>query len=292
MKKDKTSRNIAVGTELTRECYEQSVMTRMTGRAGSATVKGAPGNALEILANDKRNISNALKPETVTKLTKSSTAHQVDAVTTKAGKVVERIQYKDTVSNAGVQKTLKQVTSGKYRQAQLYGTKEAAEKFNAAAKANNVAKNMKSTGISHNTTQRIGDKLTQQAIKPASLGNAVKGSVVTAVGITAGVEIVKSVKNGDSVGECTGHVVSKGTESAVNATVATVAGEVAMSLLATSAIPVAGPVIACAGIGAAVVAGSIAGNITDGVFDDIGDSIGDAIDDIGTELTCFLCCLF
>ena len=58
------------------------------------------------MANDKSNMRNFLKPDTVIKFTKSSTVTQVDAVTTKAGKVIERIQYKDTVSPAGVQKTL------------------------------------------------------------------------------------------------------------------------------------------------------------------------------------------
>lgn len=68
---------------------------------------------------------------------------------------------------------------------------------------------MQSTGISHNTTQRVGDKFTKQPIKAASLGDAVKGSTAVSVGITAAVEVGKSIVNGDSVGECTGHVVSK-----------------------------------------------------------------------------------
>ena len=40
----------------------------------------------------------------------------VDAVTTKAGKVIERIQYKDTVSPSGNLKTVRQAASGKYQQ--------------------------------------------------------------------------------------------------------------------------------------------------------------------------------
>lgn len=97
-------KNLGIGSEIAREGYEASVVHRMTGRAGASTIKGAPGNALEIMANDKRNMKNLLKPDTVTKLTKSSTATQVDAVTTKSGKVIERIQYKDTVSPSGVRK--------------------------------------------------------------------------------------------------------------------------------------------------------------------------------------------
>lgn len=275
-------KQMGIAAEVAREGYEGSVMTRMAGRAGAYSPKGAPGNALEIMANDKSNLSNILKPDTVTKLTKSSTATQVDAVTTKAGKVVERIQYKDTVSPAGVQKTLNQVKSGKYQQAQLRGTVEAAEKYNAAAKTSGVTKTMKSTGISHDTTQRIGDKFTKQPIKVASLGDAVKGSTVAAVGITTAIEVGKSIVNGDSIGECTSHVVAKGTESAISAAVATVAGEVTAGavggLLATSAIPVAGPVIA--GIGAAVLVGSAVGEVTDGLFDDVASGIGDTVENI------------
>lgn len=116
---------------------------------------------------------------------------------------------------------------------------------------------MKSTGISHNTTQRVEDKFTKQPLKMGSLGEAVKGSTGVAVGITAAVEVGKSIANGDSVGECTGYVVSKGTESALSAAAATVAAEAIASavggLLATSAIPVAGPLIA--GVGAALLVG-------------------------------------
>ena len=88
-------KTMGLGVEMAREGYEASVISRMTGRAGAYSPKGSAGNALEIMANDKSNLGNLFKPDTVTKLTKSSTATQVDAVTTKAGKVIERIQYKD-----------------------------------------------------------------------------------------------------------------------------------------------------------------------------------------------------
>lgn len=98
-------KKIAVLNELGRECYEASVMYRMQGRSGAYTTKGASGNVLEIMANDETNLKNILKPDNVTKLTKSPVAPQVDAVTMQGGKVVERIQYKDTPSTAGMQKT-------------------------------------------------------------------------------------------------------------------------------------------------------------------------------------------
>ena len=291
MDKKTNTKRIAVLSEVGREGYEASVMARMVGRSGAYSPKGASGNVLEIMANDKANLKNILKPDTITKLTKSPVATQVDAVTMRGGKVLERIQYKDTPSVSGIQKTLKQVESGKYRQTQLRGTTETAEKFNLLAEKKGISKRMESTGISTKTTNRIGDKFVGQTPKLASLGNAAKTSATMAAGVTAGIEVVKSIANGDSVGECTGHVVSKSAESAITAVVSTVAAEatfgVASTLLASSAIPVVGPLVA-AGI-VAVGAGSVVGELTDGVFDDIGDGIGNVVDNIGEAIsnTCY-----
>lgn len=279
---ENNTKKIALLSEVGREGYEASVLVRMQSRSGAYTVKGAPGNALEIMANDKTNIKNLLMPGTMTKLTKNPTATQVDAVTMKGSKVLERIQYKDTTSSSGIQKTLKQVESGKYRQTQLRGTTETSEKFNQLAKEKGITKRMESTGISSKTTKRVGDKFTKQMPKVESIGDAVKSSVKVAAGLTAGVEVIKSIANGDTVGECASHVVSKTSESMLTAAASTVAAEatfgVAASLLATSAVPVVGPVIA-AGI-AAVGAGAVVGEITDGLFDDIGDGIGNVVDNV------------
>ena len=266
---------IGLGAEVGRELHEESVVTRMKGRAGAYSPNGAPGIATEFMANDRCNVKNMFKPDTVTKLTKSSTAPQVDAVTLKAGTVVERIQYKDTVSPSGVQKTLNQVKAGKYQQAQLRGTVEAAEKYNAAAKASGVSKTMQSTGISHNTTQRVGDKFTGQPIKSASLVDAMKSSAAFAAGTTVGVEVLKSVVNGDSFGECTSHVVSKGAESVITVTTATAAAEMVGSAMAVAGIPGIGPAIATT-----LVVGKVVSDMTDGMFDEVGDVVGDAVEDI------------
>lgn len=282
-----SGKKLLVLNEVGRVGYEASVMCRMQGRAGAYTVKGAPGNALEIIANDKANIKNIYKLDTVTKLTKSSTATQIDAVTMKGGKVLERIQYKDTTSIAGIQKTLKQVESGKYRQAQLKGTKETAEKFNHLARERGITKRMDSTGISSKTTKRIGDKFTGQTPKLKSVGNAVKTSATLTAGVTAGIEIVRSIANGDSAGDCASHVVSKTSENVITAAATTAAAEVtfgmASSLLATSAIPVVGPLVAAGAI--AIGTGAVVGELTDGVFDDIGDCVGEAITNVGDAIS-------
>ena len=291
MEKKATTSGIAILNEVGREGYEASVMYRMRGRSGAYSPKGASGNVLEIMANDKENLKNIFKPDTVTKLTKSPVATQVDAVTMKGGKVLERIQYKDTPSASGIQKTLKQVESGKYRQTQLRGTTETAEKFNKLAEKRGITKRMESTGISSKTTNRIGDKFIGQTPKLANLGNAAKTSATMAAGVTVGVEVIKSIANGDSIGECTGHVVSKSAESAITSAVSTVAAEatfgIATSLLVNSCIPVAGPLIAAGAV--AIGAGSLVGELTDGVFDDIGEGIGNVVDGVGDAISdvCF-----
>lgn len=272
-------KNVAVLNEVGRQAYEGSVMYRMQGRSGAHTPKGASGIALEIMANDKANVKNLTNPGAVTKLTKCPTATQVDAVTMKNGKVLERIQYKDTPSASGIQKTLKQVESGKYQQTQLRGTVETAEKFNALAESKGMTKRMQSTGISSDTTNRIGGKVTGTVSNMKNVSNLAKSSAGSAAVLTAGVEVVKSVVNGDSVGECTSHVVSKSAESAVATAASVVAGEgaaTAASLLlaATPAAPLV-PVIAVA---TSIATGMGASQITDGVFNDIGESVGNAVE--------------
>lgn len=220
-----------------------------------------------------------LKPGTVTKLTKFPVATQVDVVTMKGGKVLERIQYKDTPSVSGIHKTLKQVESGKYRQTQLRGTTETAEKFNRLDEKRGISKRMESTGISSKTTNRIGDKFTGQTPKMANIRNATKTSAIMAAGLTVGVEVFKSIANGDSVGECTGHVILKSAESAIIAAVSTAVAEatfgIASSLLASSCIRVAGPLI-------------VAGAVAIGVGSLVGEAISDACFNIG----CFFDGLF
>ncbi|HCT90665.1 MAG TPA: hypothetical protein DF613_04665 [Lachnospiraceae bacterium] len=285
--KKNESKSVAKMSEIGRQGYEASVMSRMQGRAGASTPKGASGIAHEVIANDIANVKNILKPGTVTKLTKSPTAKQVDAVTMQGGKVLERIQYKDTSSVSGINKTLRQVQDGKYHQVQLRGTKETAKKFNQMAAKRGISKTMESTGISSNTTRRIGDKFTGQALKPTGIGDAMKGTAMTSGMVTAGVEAVKSIVNGDSLGEGTSHVVSKTAESVVTAAASTAAAEAAFgaasTLLAGSAIPVVGPLIAAGGVALGVSAA--VGEVTDGLFDDIGDGIGEVVEDIGDAVS-------
>ena len=119
--KEKTAGNLANSVV---EGYDYSVAVRMSGRAGAYSPTGGKGNAFEVMYSDKKNLSNLLKPDTTTTLTNSSTARQVDLVTKKGNRIIERIQCKDTPSAKGTMDTIKRVQNGQYRTTQLVGTSE------------------------------------------------------------------------------------------------------------------------------------------------------------------------
>ena len=94
--------------------YEASVGMRALNRAGqNPQMKGV---AHEIMCCDKYNLNpgNILNGRHMD-LTKSTTAHMKDVIAkNSAGKVVGHAQLKDTISNAGVRKTIQQINSGHY----------------------------------------------------------------------------------------------------------------------------------------------------------------------------------
>ena len=111
--------------------YEGTVIKRAMGRAGSNP--HLKGHIHEILVKDAQNVGNLLKGQS-TELTRSTTATAVDLVTTKGGKVVERLQLKDAVSPSAVNKLVRQVANGKYQSTQLVGTEETTKLVNTALK--------------------------------------------------------------------------------------------------------------------------------------------------------------
>lgn len=92
--------------------YEGSVNSRVVERVGNLAPSQSKGIAHEILYADKLNIT---RPELgVTKLSTKTNAVRDDLVSVKDGVVKYRAQLKDTVSPAGVKKTLNQGVSGKF----------------------------------------------------------------------------------------------------------------------------------------------------------------------------------
>ena len=133
--------NLATGFNCVQNVYEGSVNSRVVERVGNLAPSQSKGIAHEILYADKLNIT---RPELgVTKLSTKTNAVRDDLVSVKDGVVKYRAQLKDTVSPAGVKKTLNQGVSGKYSGTNLMGTKETTEFYNEATE-NMTAQKMSS----------------------------------------------------------------------------------------------------------------------------------------------------
>ena len=107
-----------------KHAYEASVKVRALRNAGGCN--NLNGHILEVMGADKTNLNpfNGLH-ET---LVKSRTATTVDSIVTKGGKIVQRVQYKDTAKSIG--DTVRRVKAGQYNTTTLKGTTETAKVFN------------------------------------------------------------------------------------------------------------------------------------------------------------------
>ena len=294
-KNENVSRNVSITAEITRQHYENSVMQRMQGRSGAYTPNGSKGIALEIMRVDKINAQNFLNPDVKAVLTKQANASQVDAIIMNGNKVSGRMQYKDVLSDTGVRNTVKRVQNGDYHAVKLYGTTESTQKFNRAAEKMGINKRMIDTGISSNTTQRIGDKFTGQIPKISSVGDAMKQSSKISAGITAGIEIVKSIDNGDSFSECAGNVAKKVSQNVTSTAASVVAAETVMTVLAPF-----GPFISGGGaLVTTLIVNDAVSEATENFFEDLGreiscgvDRIGDTVSEIGAQVGCLFGALF
>lgn len=181
-------------TVATKTAYEGSVITRAAARAGKNP--HLKGHIHEVLVKDARNLRNLLNGSR-TELTRSTTAECVDLVTTKGGKVIERIQVKDVTSSAGVRKIVDQVASGKYRSVQLVGSEETTELVNAALEKAGLTKRMTSSGVSSETTTALAQRA--GAAGSGTLGGAMLAAAKTGgmagAAISGGIEVVKGVKD-------------------------------------------------------------------------------------------------
>lgn len=258
--------------------YEQSVIARAMQRAG-----GNPylkGHIHEILVKDTRNLRNVLTLNGAkTELTRSTTASTVDIVTTRGGKVIERIQVKDVTSQSGINKLVKQCAEGKYRSAQLIGSEETAEAFNKAAEKAGISKRMTSSGVSSKTTESLAQRAGATgsgALGSAMLQAAKTGGVVGAV-IGGGVAAVKGCidwANGEADGEEVLGAVAKaaaksGASGAAAGAAATAAG--AGAATAVGALGLGGMAATVLTVGAPLVAASVVGygvcKVLDWLFD-------------------------
>lgn len=213
--------NAGHGAVVTKTGYEASVIARAVGRAGANP--HLKGHIHEILVQDSRNARNLMTMSGgTTTLTKSTTAGTVDLVTTKGGKVIERIQVKDVTSRSGIDKLVKQCADGKYRSAQLVGSEESTLAFNKAAEKAGISKRMTSTGMSSKSTESLAQRAgaTGSGTLGSAMGQAAKAGGAAGALIGGGVAAVKGcidLANGKAdVVEVAGMVVKAGAKGGVS----------------------------------------------------------------------------
>ena len=266
--------------------YEASVGMRALNRAGqNPQMKGV---AHEIMCCDKYNLNpgNILNGRHMD-LTKSTTAHMKDVIAkNSAGKVVGHAQLKDTISNAGVRKTVQQINSGHYSKTRVIGTEETAAKVNKVLEKYGVKQRVESSGISSKTTSRIADKTLGKMPTISAVSSAAKAGGVTGAAVGAGMEAISSIGDwleGDkSAGEAAADVAVAGVKGGVTGAVSGVIGSaaagatgsaIAAATATTVGSAVAGTAVGAAAIAAAPVVAAVAAPMV--VFGLLGSLFGD-----------------
>ena len=263
---------------VSKTAYEGTVIARAMERAGHNP--HLKGHIHEVLVKDARNARNLLTLNGAsTELTKSTTAGTVDLVTTKGGKVIERLQVKDVTSQAGIDKLIKQCADGKYRSAQLVGSEESAQAFNKAAEKAGISKRMTSTGVSSKSTESLAQRAgaTGSGSLGSAMGQAAKAGGAAGAIIGGGVAAVKGcidlIDGRADAAEVAGTVVKASAKGGVSgaaagaAATATGAGAVAavsalgMTGMAATAVTIGAPLAVAVGVG------YVASEIFDWIFD-------------------------
>ena len=245
--------------------YEASVGMRALNRAGqNPQMKGV---AHEIMCCDKYNLNpgNILNGRHMD-LTKSTTAHMKDVIAkNSAGKVVGHAQLKDTISNAGVRKTVQQINSGHYSKTRVIGTEETAAKVNKVLEKYGVKQRVESSGISSKTTSRIADKTLGKMPTISTMSSAARAGGVTGAAVGAGMEAISSIGDwleGDkSAGEAAADVAVAGVKGGVTGAVSGVMGSAAAgatgSAIAAATATTVGSAVAGTAVGAAAIAAAL-----------------------------------
>ena len=282
--KNTNSRNNVAGSAS--NVYEASVGMRALNRAGqNPQMKGI---VQEIMYCDKynTNMGNILNGHHMD-LTKSTTAHMKDVIAkNSAGKVVGHAQLKDTISNAGVRKTVQQIESGHYSKTKVIGTEETAAKVNKVLEKCGVKQRVESSGISSKTTSRIADKTLGKMPTISTVSSAARAGGVTGAAVGAGMEAISSIgdwmEGNKSAGEAAADVAVAGVKGGVTGAVSGVIGSaaagatgsaIAAATATTVGSAVAGTAVGAAAIAAAPVVAAVAAPMV--VFGLLGSLFGD-----------------
>lgn len=259
MKNTNTRNNVAGSAS---NVYEASVGMRALNRAGYCPQ--LKGHVNEIMYCDKYNLNpgNILNGRHMD-LTKSTTAHMKDVIAkNSAGKVVGHAQLKDTISNAGVRKTVQQIESGHYSKTRVIGTEETAAKVNKVLEKYGVKQRVENSGISSKTTSRIADKTLGKMPTISTTFSAAKAGGVTGAAVGAGMEAISSIGDwleGDkSAGEAAADVAVAGVKGGVTGAVSGVIGSTAAGVTGSAITAATATTVGSAVAGTAVGAAAIA----------------------------------
>jgi len=275
-KKNNGNKNAHHYHNVGRNAYEAKVINESLQRAGNnPQLKGI---IHEVLIKDSINANpiNIAKGVSAS-LTKSPNAKTVDIVVSKGGKVIQRIQAKDTLQS--VQKTINRIRSGYYNSSRIVATHETAQKLTEQVLKHGVKKSIQSSGISTNTTKALASKAgvlgttgLSKACLAAAKSNAVTGAVVgTGFAVVQGlVDLIDDEKDAGEVvldigRESAGCALSAAgagaAATAAGSAVAAGAATLGLTGLAVTTMTVAAP------IGAAILVGSVIKSLWDDIFD-------------------------
>ena len=260
----------------TQTAYESTVTARAILRAGANP--HLKGHIHEILLQDNKNMYSLFNGQS-TALTKSATAKTVDLVTTKGGKVIERIQAKDCISDSGVRDIVDKVRSGQYRSAKLVGTEETTIRVNFELQKTGLSKRMSSSGIKTADTTRMAHRVgaSGSGTLTSVTWQAAKAGGATGAAVSAGIEAVRGIsdlmdgtRNGSEVAWSMAKAGGKGYATGAAAGAAATAGgaAVASGLAAVGAgAGVTALATAAAPIALAIGVGYLVNSVIDAFFD-------------------------
>ena len=260
---NKKNNNSTIITTL-KEGYEAKVIYEALKRAGkNPHIKG---HIHEILVRDGINYNplNILDGKTAT-LVKNPTAKTVDLVVKKGGKIVERLQLKDTPNS--INSVLRQIKSGHYNSAKIVATEETAKELVKKAGEQGIKKTIKSSGISTKTTTRLAQKAGAKGSGTiiGAVGDAAKSGAKFGGGVSAGIAVAGGVVdmiNGDKdLADVTADVIIEGTKGAI------VGGGAAMATTAIGATAGGAAIIAAAPILAPIGIAIGVGTLLSSIFD-------------------------
>lgn len=248
------------GIGLANGTYQGSVVLRALQRAGHC--RNLKGHVLEICYKDRYNMDmrNIVAGRRAF-LTKSPIAIRDDLVVKQGGHVVKRFQCKDTLSNAGVQDTVKRIREGQYSGTNVVGTRETAKAVNRSLEKGNAktTTRVQDSGISSKTTELIAcqangaNPLKHLDLVGHHAGSMAKGGAIVGGGISIVTNGNDVIKGKQDVDEAIVHVACDTGKSAASAAFA---GAVDVSVtMAVATVPPLIPVAKPIGIAAGMAAG-------------------------------------